>query len=81
MAIDASLLTDYTWAQIKIAAKQAMMTTAIGGRDLTIGGKRITRVTLDEAASLYRMAAEMESAENASEHGGIALVNFESDSD
>ena len=58
MAIDTSQLTDYSWADIKKAAKQAMMTAAIGGTQLTINGRSIGRITPNQARQLYDLAEQ-----------------------
>jgi hypothetical protein len=36
MAFDLSTLTDYAWSDIKVAAKNAMVTAALGGGELEI---------------------------------------------
>ena len=74
MAIDASDLTDYTWAEIKTAAKQAMLTGAIAGTTLVIDGRTIGRITPEQAAKLYEFAARQQAAETTSGNGGIALA-------
>lgn len=75
MAIDTSQLTDYTWAQIKLAAKHAMMSAAVGGAQLSIGGRSIGRISIEDAKKLYQMAEQME-ADESGNGGGIALVQF-----
>jgi hypothetical protein len=79
MAIDTSQLTDYTWAQIKLAAKHAMISAAVGGNTLVIGGRTIGRISIKDAKLLYEMAEEMEEAEETgadTSNGGFALVQY-----
>jgi hypothetical protein len=76
MAVDTSLLTDYTWAQIKLAAKHAMVSAAVGGGTLTINGRSIGRITISDAKKLYEMAVEAENDESTDSGGGIALVQY-----
>ena len=76
MAIDTSLLTDYTWAQIKLAAKHAMMSAAVGGNTLSINGRAIGRISIDEAKKLYELAEEMDAAEATESPGGLAIVRY-----
>lgn len=71
MSIDVSALTDYAWSDIAKAAKTAMITAALGGGELTINGRHIKRLTVDEAKSLYVMALTMLNDDN-----GIALVQI-----
>ena len=71
MAIDVSQLTDYSWANIAIAAKQAMMSAAIGGGELRMpDGRSIKRITIEEAKELYNLATQMAAAEDSSDAGG-----------
>lgn len=70
MALDLSSLTDYAWADIAKAAKVAMVNSALGGNTLTIEGKTIGRISIEEAKSLYSMATEMIALEDAGENGG-----------
>lgn len=74
--IDTSSLTDYTFAQIKLAAKAAMMSAALGGSSISIGGRVIGRITPDEARKLYDWATQMEADENTLSPGGTALVQY-----
>lgn len=76
MAIDVSSLTDYTWAQIKLAAKHAMVSAAVGGSQLTINGRSIGRISITEAKALYELADQMERDESTDSNGGTALVNI-----
>ena len=76
MAIDTTLLTDYTWAQIKLGAKHAMLSAAVGGSALTIKGRTIGRITIAEATRLYNFADEMEQIEGNGESGRNVLVEF-----
>ncbi len=77
MAIDASQLTEYTFAQIRTAAKVAMVNAAVGGTQLSIGGRNIGRITPKEARDLYEWADMMVKTEdNASTGGMIALTKF-----
>jgi hypothetical protein len=76
MAVDTSLLTDYSWAQIKLAAKHAMVSAAVGGGTLTIGGRTIGRITISDAKKLYEMADQAEQLEAGESEGGTALVQF-----
>lgn len=75
MAFDTSQLTDYTFAEIKLAAKHAMISAAVGGGTLTINGRTIGRVTLKEARDLYDWADTMASVDG-DENGGIVLGSF-----
>jgi hypothetical protein len=74
MAVDTSLLTDYTWDQVKLAAKHAMVSAAVGGGTLTIAGRTIGRISIAEARSLYEMASEQARVEGSDVNGLIALV-------
>lgn len=76
MAIDTSLLTDYTWTQIKLGAKHAMMQAAVGGNTLTINGRAIGRITIEEARKLYTFAEEMEQIDDNGTYGRNILVQF-----
>lgn len=73
MAFDTSQLTDYSWAQIKLAAKHAMLSAAVGGAQLTIGGRTIGRITIEEAKKLYEMADDMEATADTLSPGGVVL--------
>jgi hypothetical protein len=53
----------------------AMMSAAIGGGTLTINGRTIMRITVEDATNLYQMATAMASLD-AGDAGGIALVQF-----
>lgn len=72
---DIASLTDYSFAEIKKAAKAAMINCALGGTTLTINGRTLQRVTLDDARRLYQWAEQMESEGDA--NGGRALITFE----
>ena len=77
MAVDTTLLTDYTWAQIKLAAKHAMMSAAVGGNELRMqDGRSIGRISIAEAKALYELADAMDAAESDESPGGIALVQY-----
>lgn len=76
MAIDTSQLTDYSWAQIKLAAKHAMVSAAVGGGTLTIAGRNIGRITIDQAKKLYEFADQMEQDEAVDSGGGTAIVEY-----
>lgn len=75
MAIDTSLLTDYSFAQIKLAMKHAIMTAGVGGVTLSIGGRTIGRCTLKEAWDIYTKASMAEALEGDA-NGGIILGSF-----
>jgi len=76
MAIDTSLLTDYSWADIAKAAKHAMMQAAVGGNTLQISGRTIGRISIDEAKKLYETAIQMQNDEGTTANAGLALVRF-----
>ncbi len=76
MAIDASQLTEYTWAQIATAAKVAMISAAIGGANYTINGRSFGRITVSEATKLYEFAIQMQTDESNDSPGGLALVRY-----
>lgn len=76
MAVDTSALTDYSWSDIAKAAKQAMMSAAVGGNTLSINGRSIGRITIDEAKQLYELAQQMIADETSGSEGGIALVKY-----
>lgn len=76
MAIDLSTLTDYSWADIKKAAKHAMVSAAVGGGTLSISGRTIGRISITEAKSLYELAEQMIADESTDSSGGIALVRY-----
>lgn len=75
MAIDLSQLTDYTWPEIKLAAKHAMVQAAVGGAQLSIGGRSLGRITIEEATKLYNFAERM-IADEGGNGGGIALIRY-----
>jgi hypothetical protein len=74
MAIDTAALTTYSWADIAKAAKQAMITSAIGGSRLVINGRDITRISVTDAKELYSFAIEMQDIEAGND--GNALIQF-----
>lgn len=76
MALDPSTLTDFSWSDIKKAAKAAMVNAAMGGNTLTINGRTIGRISITEAKKLYEMAEDMIAAESTDASGGTALVQF-----
>jgi hypothetical protein len=77
MAINVSQLTDYTWAQIQLAAKTALMSAALGGARLVVEGRDITRISIQEAKALYDFASEMIAIEAAGNSGlGNVLVRI-----
>lgn len=77
MAFDTSQLTDYSWAQIRLAAKEAMLKAAVGGSSISINGRMISRITPREARDLYNFACEMESIESGTaDSSGMALIEF-----
>jgi hypothetical protein len=76
MPVDTSQLTDYTWAQIKLAAKHAMVSAAVGGSTLTIAGRTLGRISISEAKALYELATQMEQDELNGATGGTALVQY-----
>lgn len=77
MAVDLSSLTDYAWADIAKAAKAAMVNAAVGGGTLTINGRTITRISVEEARKLYQFATEQAAIDEAGSVGGLnALVEF-----
>lgn len=74
--IDVSTLTDYTFAEIKIAAKHAMIAAAVGNATLSINGRTIGRITPDQAQRLYDWASQQAAIEDTSSIGGVALVEY-----
>jgi cytidylate kinase len=77
MAVDLSTLTDYSWSDIKKAAKAAMVNAAVGGNRLVINGRDITRITPEQAQKLYQYASQMDDAESGTaDASGIALIEF-----
>lgn len=81
MAIDVSTLTDYAWADIAKAAKGAMMSAALGGGVLTINGKTIQRISVEDAEKLYDLSQKMIAIEQAGTTGlGNVLVRWGSSS-
>lgn len=69
-------LTDYSWSDIKKAAKHAMVTAALGGGTLAINGRTIGRITIADAKKLYEMADQMAQDESTEGGSGIALVQY-----
>lgn len=53
-------LTDYSFSEIKVAAKQAMVAALLGGASMSIGGRTIMRVNLKEAKAIFEWAGEMD---------------------
>jgi hypothetical protein len=79
MAITASqlnALTDFTWAQIKLACKTAMVNSVLGGAQLSINGRTIGRVSMEDLTKLYQFADANEQIESVGEGGMAALVDF-----
>ena len=77
MALDLSTLGDYSWTDIAKAAKHAMVTTALGGNTLSINGRTVGRITIEDAKKLFELASEQISNEQAGQNGGgNVLVNF-----
>lgn len=74
--IDLTTLTDYAWADIAKAAKAAMVSAAMGGGTLTINGRTITRINIDQAKKLYQLALEMQAADAGGIDGTSVLVQF-----
>lgn len=75
MAFDTSQLADYSWADIAKAAKQAMLSAAIGGAELRMSdGRNIRRITPEEAQALYQFALRQINFESGD--GDVALVQF-----
>ena len=73
---DIAALTDYSFSEIKKAAKQAMINCALGGSTLTIQGRTISRVTLEDARRLYDWADAQEQL-SGDANGGRALITFD----
>lgn len=71
-----SALTDYSWSDIKKAAKHAMVTAALGGGTLAINGRTIGRISISDAKALYEMADQMVNDESSDASNGIALVQY-----
>lgn len=76
MAIDTSLLTDYSWSDIQLAAKHAMMSAAVGGSQLSISGRNIGRISIKEAKALYDLATQMIGDESTDAGNGLALIQY-----
>lgn len=78
--IDPAVLTalpDYSWTDIAKAAKSAMVTAALGGGTLTINGRTVGRITVDQAKSLYEMATKELASETVDPgDAGIILAEF-----
>jgi hypothetical protein len=78
MALDLSTLTDYSWSDIKKAAKTAMVSSALGGSRLVVNGNDITRISIDDAKKLYQLADEMIAIEGGDANvDGRALIQFD----
>jgi hypothetical protein len=77
MAIDVTTLVDYSWSDIRIAAKAAMMQAAVSGvATYTINGRSLGRYSMKDLRALYDLADSM-IADSAAESGnGIALVQY-----
>ena len=71
-----SALADYSWADIKKAAKHAMVTAAVGGGTLSLNGRTIGRISIKDAKLLYELAEQMTQEEDVESAGGIALVQY-----
>jgi len=76
MAIDLSSLTDYSWSDIKKAAKHAMVSAAVGGGTLSINGRTLGRISITEAKTLYELAEQMLADESNDSGGGTALIRY-----
>ena len=76
MPIDVSALTDYSWSDIAKAAKTAMITAALGGGQLTINGRQISRISIKEATDLYNLAVQAQTDEAFPEGGGLGLIGY-----
>lgn len=75
MAIDTTLFTDFTWAQIKLGVKHSLMSSFAGGVNLTIAGRSIGRVPVERAKEIYVWADTMEALDGDA-NGGIILGGF-----
>jgi hypothetical protein len=79
MAITAAQLAaleDLPWASIAKAAKQAMVSAAMGGSELTVNGKHIGRISVEDAKSLYNTAQEMIVLEGDGADAGNVIVRL-----
>lgn len=81
MAITAAqltALTDYTWAQIKLACKTAMVNSLLGGTVIEFpGGRKFERVGTADIQSIYAWADTNEAMESdTSGNGGLILATF-----
>ena len=76
MAIDVTALVDYAWSDIAKAAKTAMISSALGGATLSIGGRQIGRITIDEAEKLYVLATERAAIDAGTAGNGQAFAAF-----
>jgi hypothetical protein len=79
MAFDPSTLTDYSWSDIAKAAKASMVASAMGGNTISVNGRNLGRISIDEAKKLYELATQMvadEAAASTGTDGGLALVQF-----
>jgi len=76
MAIDVSQLVDYSWCDIAKAAKQAMLSAALGGATYSINGRNFGRITIEQAQSLYSYALQMDNAQKAGDMANGVLVQF-----
>ena len=74
--IDPSCLADFTWAEIAQAAKAAMIAAAMGGKTLSINGRELGRITIDEATQLYDFAVKQAAIEATCGDESVVLVEF-----
>jgi hypothetical protein len=63
---------DYSFEQLKVAAKRAMITGMLT-QSVSAGGKTISFGSVAEARETYRFAVEMTASESGSD-GGFALL-------
>lgn len=76
MAFNTALLVDYSWTDIAKAAKTAMMSAALGGTTLSVGGRQIGRISIEDAKQLYVLAQQQITLESNPNDGGIVLAEL-----
>jgi hypothetical protein len=74
MAVNPDNLRDYSFADIKKAAKQAIITGLLT-QNISAGGKTVTFGSVAEARNTYTWAVECENIDN-NNSGGFAQIRF-----
>lgn len=70
---DIATLTSFSWAEIKVAALNAIASGLLGGTSLKINDREVALVSPEEAQRIYQWADAMEQIEAT---GNTAVARF-----